>query len=76
MPTEEALSKTVSFHVTEAMFKRGQNVPRTVNISEKLREAYEVILKGVEPAPVELSARVAAPVEKVLEEIKPVEKTS
>ncbi len=76
MPTEDALPKTVSFHVTEATFARYQNIPRNVNMSEKLRGALEVILKEVEPAPVELAIREAVPGGKVLEEIKPVEKKS
>lgn len=34
----------VSFAVSEENFKRGKNLPRAFNISEKLREAYQKIL--------------------------------
>jgi hypothetical protein len=34
----------VSFAVSEDDFKRGKELPRSINISEKLREAYRKIL--------------------------------
>lgn len=36
----------VCFAVSEEDFKRGKDLPRSFNISEKLREAYRNILDG------------------------------
>jgi hypothetical protein len=41
----EQLTKTVAFKVTETDFKRGRKLPRDFDISDKLRKAYEKILK-------------------------------
>ena len=35
----------ICFEVSEEDFKRGKKLPRDFNISEKLRKAYEKILK-------------------------------
>jgi hypothetical protein len=41
----EPLTETVSFRVSEKDYKRGLELPRSFKIGDKLRKAYEKILK-------------------------------